>query len=207
MLSKSCTQFIDELGSNAPVPGGGSASALTGAIGAALGTMVGELSKGKKSTADHEEEIEALIGRSRELTERFKEAVMRDVTAFEPLAAAYKLPSGTAEEKAERQKAIQEGLLPAAEAPLELAELCADALEVLSRYSEIGHKLAISDAGTGAAMLEAALKGARLNVQINLKSMNDEAEKARLSERLDKAYSRGVRLAEDTYDRVWQACL
>ncbi|MDD7408383.1 MAG: cyclodeaminase/cyclohydrolase family protein [Anaerovoracaceae bacterium] len=207
MLSKSCTEFLSELGSSAPVPGGGSASALVAALGAALGTMVGELSKDKKSTVGHEEEMSELIKRSKELTEKAKDAVMRDVTAFEPLAAAYRLPSGTEDEKAARTEAIQSGLIPAAEAPLQLAELCAEALEVLNGYSKIGNRLAVSDAGTGAAMLEAALKGARLNVLINLRSMKDEEKKAGFAERLDKAYTEGMKLAEEAYVRVEQACI
>ncbi len=207
MLSKSCTQFINELGSSLPVPGGGSASALAGALGAALGTMVGELSKDKKSIAGHEEEMAELIKNSKELTAKFKDAVMLDVTSFKPLAEAYKLPSATEEEKAARTAAIQKGLVPAAEAPLRLAELCADALVILNRFSELGNRLVISDAGTGAAMIEAALKGARLNVLINLRQMKDEEKKAEFSERLEKAYSAGIRTAGETYSRVEKACM
>ena len=178
MLDKTCHTFIDELGSDAPVPGGGSASALIGAIGAALGTMAGLLTTGKKSAAEHEEELEKLIHSSRDLTGRFKEAVYRDVTAFEPLAQAYRLPNKTEEDKRIRQEAIQKHLGSATEAPLALTELCAEALDILDRYSRVANKLVISDVGVGAAACEAALKGARLNVLINLRSMEEGTERA-----------------------------
>ncbi len=206
MLNKTCHTFIDELGSTAPVPGGGSASALAGAIGAALGTMAGVLTTGKKSAAEHEEELQELIAESRRLTERLKEAVNRDVTAFEPLAQAYRLPNKTEEEKRIRGEAIREHLVSAAEAPLELTELCAEALQVLDRYSRIANKMVISDVGVGAAMCEAALKGARLNVVINLKSMEEGAVRKELSDRLEAATVQGLETARIVYDRVEEAC-
>ena len=206
MLDKTCRAFIDELGSTAPVPGGGSASALVGAIGIALGTMAGLLTTGKKSAAAHEEELQELIRLSVSMTERFKEAVNRDVTAFEPLAQAYKLPNQTDEEKKQRAEEIQKHLITATEAPLELTELCTEALELLERYSGIANKMVISDVGVGAAVCEAALKGARLNVLINLRSMKDETARKALSDRLETACDKGLRSAELCYGRVEEAC-
>lgn len=206
MLNMTCIDFVDQLGSNAPTPGGGSASALVGAVGIALGTMVGELTTGKKTYSQHEPELAELIPAAKALTEEMKAAVNKDVTAFEPLAQAYKMPNGTEEEIAARQTAIQDGIVAAAEAPLELAELCVRALRVMERFSIIGSRLAISDAGTGAAMLQAALMGARLNVLINLKSMKDEETKAEMSRRLEDATAYGSALAKEIYDRVEAAC-
>ena len=206
MLDKTCHTFIDELGSTAPVPGGGSASALVGAIGAALGTMAGVLTSGKKSAAEHEEELQELIALSRQLTVRFKEAVNRDVTAFEPLAQAYRLPNQTEEEKRIRAEAIREHLVSATEAPLELTELCAEALKILDRYSIIVNKMVVSDVGVGVAMCEAALKGARLNVVINLRSMQEGPVRKKLSDRLESATAQGLETAEIVYQRVDEAC-
>ncbi len=206
MLNKTCHEFIDELGSSAPVPGGGSTAALFGALGAALGSMAGYMTTGKKSAAEHEEELQKLIASSKDITERFKNAVNRDVTAFEPLAQAYRLPNKTEEDKQHRARLIQELLPSATEAPLELAELCVEALLVLERFSEIANKLVVSDVGVGAAACEAALKGARLNVLINLRSMEDEELRKKLSDRLEEASSRGYQLSHRIYEHVEEAC-
>jgi len=202
MLEKKCSEFINELGTSAPVPGGGSASALVGAIGIALGTMVGELTTGKKNYEQYEAEVSNLIYRSKELTEEFQAAVNADVQAFEPLASAFKMPKASPEEKAAREEAIQAGLAAAADAPLHLAELCVKALRVLDSYSLVGNKLAISDAGTGAALCEAALKGAKLNVMVNVNMMKDPEVKKSYKNRIDALVDTGIHLAEITYARV-----
>ena len=202
MLDYSCEKFIDELGTKAPVPGGGSASALVAAIGMALGTMVGELTTGKKKYQEYEAEISNLIYRSKELTEELKTAVARDVEAFEPLSRAYTLPSVTEEDKRAKNRAVQACLVDAAAAPMELAELCVKALRILDSYSLIGSRLAISDVGVGTALCEAALKGARLNVLINLRLMDDEEKRLELLKKIDSLTDTGMHLAEMTYARV-----
>ncbi len=202
MLNKTCDLFISELGSNAPVPGGGSAAALVGAVGIALGTMVGELTTGKKTYAQYEEEIQQLIGRSRVITEKMKEAVQKDIDSFKPLSDVYRMPNSTEEDKAARREAMQKALVPAAEAPLELTELCVEALEVLDRYSEIGSRLAVSDAATGSVMCLAALKSARLNVIVNTKMMEDEKLRSEFDSRADAAMEKGTAISRITYERV-----
>lgn len=202
MLNKTCDLFISELGSSAPVPGGGSAAALVGAVGIALGTMVGELTTGKKTYAAYEEEIQQLIGRSRVITEKMKAAVQKDIDSFKPLSDVYRMPNSSDEEKAVRREAMQKALTPAAEAPLELAELCVEALETLDRYSEIGSRLAISDAATGSVMCLAALKSARLNVLVNTRMMEDTGLREGLEARADDAMSRGTEISRVTYERV-----
>lgn len=202
MLNKTCDLFISELGSNAPVPGGGSAAALVGAVGIALGTMVGELTAGKKTYAQYEEEIQQLIGRSRAVTEKMKAAVQEDIEAFKPLSDVYRMPNSTDEEKAARREAMQKALVPAAEAPLALTELCVEALEILDRYSEIGSRLAVSDAATGSVMCLAALKSARLNVIVNTKMMEDEKLRGELDARADAAMAKGTAISRATYERV-----
>ncbi len=202
MISKTCDKFIDELGSSAPVPGGGSAAALVGALGIALGTMANELTSGKKKYAEKQGIIEALIERSVKLTEKMKAAVEADVTAFEPLAAAYRMPNTTEEEKRARSAAIQAGLPAAAQAPLELMRLSAESLKVLRECAAIENMLVISDVGTGAAFCEAALKGARLNVITNLRLMEDSSAREEINERMAAIYSEGMKTAAETYDLV-----
>ena len=191
MLNRTCREFIDVLASREPVPGGGGASALAGAVGIALGAMVGELTVGKKKYAEHEAEISNLIFRSQELIQKFDELVTKDAEAFLPLAAAYRMPKSTPEEARAQEQAVQEALIAAAQAPLEIAETCLKALRILD---------------TGAAICLAALKGARLNVLINLKLMKDEEKRKELSDKLDAITDSGVHLAEITYARVEKAC-
>ena len=206
MLNRTCREFIDVLASREPVPGGCGASALAGAVGIALGAMVGELTVGKKKYAEHEAEISNLIFRSQELIQKFDELVTKDAEAFLPLAAAYRMPKSTPEEARAQEQAVQEALIAAAQAPLEIAETCLKALRILDSISLIGSRLAVSDAGTGAAICLAALKGARLNVLINLKLMKDEEKRKELSDKLDAITDSGVHLAEITYARVEKAC-
>ena len=177
MLNRTCREFIDVLASREPVPGGGGASALTGAIGIALGAMVGELTVGKEKYAEHEAEISNLIFRSQELIQQFDELVTKDAEAFLPLAEAYKMPKSTPEESEAREQAVQAALVAAAEVPLEIAENCVKALRILDSFSLIGSRMAVSDAGTGAAICLAALKGARLNVLVNLQLMKDKEKR------------------------------
>ncbi len=206
MLNRTCREFIDVLASREPVPGGGGASALTGAIGIALGAMVGELTVGKEKYAEHEAEISNLIFRSQELIQQFDELVTKDAEAFLPLAEAYKMPKSTPEESEAREQAVQAALVAAAEVPLEIAENCVKALRILDSFSLIGSRMAVSDAGTGAAICLAALKGARLNVLVNLQLMKDKEKRKELSDKLDAITDTGIHLADITYARVEKAC-
>ena len=206
MLNRTCREFIDVLASREPVPGGGGASALTGAIGIALGAMVGELTVGKEKYAEHEAEISNLIFRSQELIQQFDELVTKDAEAFLPLAEAYKMPKSTPEESEAREQAVQAALVAAAEVPLEIAENCVKALRILDSFSLIGSRMAVSDAGTGAAICLAALKRARLNVLVNLQLMKDKEKRKELSDKLDAITDTGIHLADITYARVEKAC-
>ena len=206
MLNQTCREFIDVLASKEPVPGGGGASALAGAVGMALGSMVGELTIGKKAYAEYENEISELLFRSQELIREFEELVEEDAKAFLPLSEAYRLPSGTPEEAQRKEDAVQAALAGAAEAPLRIAEACLKALRVLDSFSLIGSRMAVSDAGTGAAICLAALKGARLNVLINLKLMKNIEKRKELSDKIDAVTDAGIHLADMTYARVEKAC-
>ena len=151
-----CNEFVEVLASKAPVPGGGGASALVGAIGTALGNMVGSLTVGKKKYAEVEDEMWELKKKCDELQKDFLRLIERDAEVFEPLSKAYGMPRSTEEEKAEKARVMEIVLKDACSVPMEIMEKCCEA---------------ISDAGVGAAFCKAALKGASLNVYINTKSM------------------------------------
>ena len=174
--NKTCEQFVNELASSAPAPGGGGAAALCGAIGVSLGNMVGELTVGKKKYADVEEEMKALMAECTELKEEFLGLVDEDAECFEPLMAAYALPKGTPEEIQAREAAIEENLNVACSSPLKIMKACCRAIDVIVKFAERGSLAVISDAGCGMAMCRAALEAASLNIFINTKAMKDRAQ-------------------------------
>lgn len=202
MTAKSCEEFISVLASSAPVPGGGGASALVGAIGTALGNMVGNLTVGKKKYADVQDEILELKARSDKLQEKFLMMVEKDAEVFEPLSKAYGLPSGTDEEKAEKERVMETVLKAASEAPFGIMELCMEAIDIVSRFSEIGSKIAISDAGCAAACCRAALNAASLNVFINTKLMKDRAYAEEMNKRAEEMLELGNVKADAIFDTV-----
>lgn len=171
MIDKTVTVFTEELASSAPVPGGGGASALVGAIGIALGDMVGELTVGKKRYVDVEEDVRALMARAQELRVRFLALVDGDAEAFAPLAKAYSIPKGDPG----RDEIMENALQMACSAPMDIMRSCAEALDLIEEFAAKGSKLAISDAGCGAILCKAAMQAASLNVFINTKSMKDRA--------------------------------
>ena len=202
MLDKNCNEFIEALASKAPVPGGGGASAYVGALGMALGSMVGNLTLGKKKYADVEADIQDLLIRSSALIERLKALVGRDAEVFYPLSQAYGLPQATNEEKAARDAALQQALTGATQVPLEIAQACLEAIHLHEAYAQKGTRIAISDVGVGVVFCKAALQGAALNVLINTKIMKDAALKADVEQRLEQALAEGLPLADRIYADV-----
>ncbi len=196
---KTCNEFIEVLSSKEPVPGGGGASALVGAIGMALGNMVGSLTVGKKKYADVEEEIKELMVKSDILIKKLEGLVDKDAEAFAPLAAAYSLPKETEEEKAHKAKVMAEALLIASEAPLEIMEACCEAIDLVEQYAAKGSRLAISDAGVSAICLRSALMGASLNVFINTGSMADKEKAAELEGRANNMIEVYGKKAEEIF--------
>lgn len=169
----SCEEFVTVLASKAPVPGGGGASALVGAIGTALGNMVGSLTVGKKKFADVEEEMIELKAKSDKLQAELLALVEKDAEVFEPLSKAYGMPRETEEEKAEKARVMAIVLKEACSVPMEIMRKCCEAIDIAEQFAAKGSALAISDAGCAAVCLKAALMGASLNVFINTKSMED----------------------------------
>lgn len=167
----SCTEFVTVLASNAPVPGGGGASALVGAIGTALGNMVGSLTVGKKKYAAVEGEIVALKETCDNLQKELLDQIAADAKGFAPLAKAYSIPK----DDPNRENVLEEATITACKVPVRIMELCCEALDAIAVFAEKGSRLAVSDAGCGAVCVKAALQAASLNVFINTKTLRDRA--------------------------------
>ena len=197
-----CEEFVDVLASKAPVPGGGGASALVGAIGMALGNMVGSLTVGKKKYADVEADIIAMKEKATALQADFLRLVEADAEAFEPLAKAYGMPRETEEEKAEKARVMAIVLKDACAVPMEIMEKCCEAIDVIEEFAAKGSALAISDAGVGVVFCKAALLGASLNVFINTKSMADKEYAASLNEKADKMIADYSKKADEIFAAV-----
>ena len=170
---RTCKEFVEVLATKAPVPGGGGASALVGAIGTALGNMVGSLTVGKKKYADVEADIIELQKKADALQADLLALVEKDAEVFEPLAKAYGMPKDTPEQQAEKDRVMEKCLVDACSVPMEIMEKCCEAIDIMGEFAAKGSMLALSDAGVGAIVCKAALQGASLNVFINTSSMKD----------------------------------
>lgn len=198
----SCKDFIDVLASSAPIPGGGGASALVGAIGVALGNMVGSLTVGKKRYADVEEDIICCKKEADEITKRLLELVAKDAEVFEPLSKAYSLPKSTPEELAKKEEVMAVVLKDACEVPLEIMKTCARGLDLMKEFAEKGSRIALSDAGVGATLLKSALQGASLNIYINTKSMKDRVLAQQLNDETDSLRKTYEKKADEIFENV-----
>ena len=197
--------FLNVLASKEPVPGGGGACGYVAAVGMALGNMVLSLTTGKKKYAEYQEEIEELIVKAGDITNRLYECMDKDAKAFKPLSEAYGLPKDTEEQLEHRNKVMENALLIASEAPLSMMELIVEAIKLIDRISVIGSRLAISDAGVGVQMCKAALNGASLNVYINTKLMKDRELAEDMNFKADKMLAEAAQTEEETFGRVMDA--
>lgn len=195
-------EWTDALASKAPVPGGGGASALGGALAAALGQMVANLTVGKKKYADVEETMQQILQKLEELQKELLALADEDARVFAPLAAAYSLPSSTEEEKREKERVMEENLLAASLVPLQMMEKTFMVLDILSFLGENGSRMAVSDVGVAVQFARAALNGAVMNVYINTKSMKDRDKAEELNEKADALIEDGNRLADRIYQNV-----
>lgn len=186
--------FLSDLASDLPAPGGGSVAALSGALAGSLVSMVGRLS-GKNEEA--QTRIQEIIALSDGLAAELKELIETDTQAFNQVMAAFKLPKGTDEEKAARSAAIQDATKGAALVPLTVMERSLQAMELAREIADLGNPNAISDAGVSGLMGYAAVKGAAYNVQINLLSIKDETFKRETSDRLHQTLARAKELAAE----------
>lgn len=198
----SCEEFIAQLASKSPTPGGGGASALVAAVGAALGNMVGSLTVGKKKYADVQEDILALKARADKLQAELLSLVERDAEVFEPLSRAYGLPKDTPQEQAEKTRVMEAALKGACAVPLAIMEKCGEAIELHREFAAKGTLLAISDVGVGVAFCKAALQGASLNVFINTKAMQDRVHAEEANRRANELLGKYLPLADAIYTDV-----
>lgn len=197
-MEKNVDKFLADLASSAPTPGGGGAAALCGALGIALGNMVGSLTLGKKKYADVHEDIAELNAKAEALRAGFVALVDADAEAFAPLSRAYSIPK----DDPARDEIMEPALLKAAEAPLEIMRKCAEALELISGYAAKGSALAISDAGCAAALCGAAMEAAALNVKINTKSMKNRADADNINAEMNKLLQKYFALSQEIYNDV-----
>lgn len=202
MLEKKATDFIADLSSAKPVPGGGGACAAVGAFAAALGMMVANLTVGKKRYADAEEEIREILGRLEGLCQELTVLTDKDAECFEPLSRAYGLPKETKEEQARKEQVLEQALYEASIVPLELMETILKTMGCLEILGEKGSRLAVSDVGVGILFAQAALEGASLNVYINTKLMKNRERAQELNGKADDLIREGNAFRERTYAGV-----
>jgi len=197
LVNKATYDFVDEVSRDTPAPGGGSVSALAGALGAALGAMVANLSIGKGEYDDRYEALCALAERAQELKDALVRGVDEDTQAFDSVIQGMRMPKDTPEERRARDAAIQEGYKAATQVPLKTVEQCRDALEICREMVTQAPRDMMSDVGTGALVARAGLIGAAYNVRINLKSIDDREWGMGILETLQTLKEEGERLARD----------
>jgi formiminotetrahydrofolate cyclodeaminase len=190
------------LASKEPVPGGGGASAYVGAVGTALGNMVGSLTLGKKKYADVQKDIIRLKTKADSLQDALIVLVAKDAEVFEPLARAYGLPKETEAEKTRKNRIMEAALREACSVPFQIMEKCCEAIELHREFSEKGASIAISDIGVGVAFCKAALQGASLNVFINTKLMIDRSRAEEINHKAAVMLEKYLPLADSIYTAV-----
>ena len=191
-------KFLDELSSSAPVPGGGGASALIGAIGCALCSMVANLTTGKKKYVQYQERIDELLPFLENMRGALMEDIKLDADAFYPLSQAYSIPK----DAPDRDKIMEEALLTASNAPMKIIEDVSKLVPVLEELEEIGSRLAISDVAVAAAACSAALKGAVMNIYINTKSMKNREVAEAMNQKAKELVGDGTARCDAVYKKI-----
>ncbi|MGC8928777.1 MAG: cyclodeaminase/cyclohydrolase family protein [Myxococcota bacterium] len=202
MLSKSVIEFLNDVSSGSPVPGGGSVSAITGALGTSLISMVLNLTASSKKYEEFHQFANENQLEVQRISDRLKKLVLEDAEAFDKVMAAYKLPKSTDEEKTERKRAIEEATRWAIAVPLETGKQCIEALAVLNRIIEKSNKNAISDLGVANLLLKAACEGALYNVYINLGSISDNTYIDEVKKVVEKMINRKEELFSENKTRI-----
>ena len=202
LMSMTASRFVDEVSTESPAPGGGSVAALMGSLGAALATMVANLTVGKQGYEGAWADLAAMAERGQALKDRLARAVDEDTDAFNRVMEAMRLPKDTSEQQAERSRAIEAANKAAADVPLQTARLCLEAIELADLAAKKGNRNSASDAGVAALASRAGVEGAALNVRINLAGMTDEAFKASAAKAADALESDARRLCDGVLARV-----
>ena len=198
MTMESCRRFVEVLASDAPAPGGGGAAALVGALGTALGNMVGSLTVGTKKYADGQEEILAMKAKCDALQKELLDQVEADDKGFVPLAKAYGIPK----DDPNRAEILEKATIAACAVPMHIMELCCQSLDCIQVFAEKGSRLAVSDAGCAAVCCKAAMQAASLNVFINTKSIRDRNVASELNRQANVMLNKYCGLADDIFEEV-----
>lgn len=196
------SEFIEALASSAPTPGGGGASAYCGALATSLASMVGNLTVGKKTYADVEDEVRKVLAQLEESRTHLIQLVDDDAEAFKPVAAVYRMPKETPEDIEARRIAMQKAIDVACDVPLKIMDVCADVLDMCDFMANYGSKMVRSDAGAAAVLAKAAVQSASLNVFVNIASMEDKAKAARYRDYSNRKVRRVAARADAIYAHV-----
>lgn len=202
---KTCVEFVEVLASKAAVPGGGGAAALVGSIGMALGSMVCNLTIGKKKYAEYEESVKEILAKAGKIEEKLLNMIDEDAENFLPLSKAYGLPTSTEEEKKIKEGTMENALKVACEVPINIVRVCYDAIKLHEDLVDKGSKLAISDVGVGVQCLRAAILSGQLNVVININSIKDQEYVNKVKTEVDSLVEEGVKICDEVYAKVEKA--
>ena len=202
---KTCIEFVNVLASKSAVPGGGGAAALVGAIGMALGSMVCNLTMGKKKYAEYEESVKEILVKAREIEKKLLSMIDKDAENFLPLSKAYGLPNSTEEEKKIKEEIMENALKVACEVPIDIVRVCFDAIKLHEDLVDKGSKLAISDVGVGVQCLRAAILSGKLNVVININSIKDMEYVEAIRKEVNSLVEEGVKICDEVYAKVEKA--
>lgn len=204
LTDQSTTAFVQALASESPVPGGGSAAALEGALGVALAAKFCRTLIGKEKHATIEHQAREVLAQAERLQSQLLALVDEDAEEFEPLAAAFRMPNGTDAEKAARTAAIQAELKQACGAPLQIIRYCREGIRLHARLAELGIKRSADNLGVGVQQLKAALIGGELNVQVNTVMIHDADYVERVNDEVDRLLTEGSGQAEQVLEQVLQ---
>lgn len=197
-MDTSISEFIERLASKEPTPGGGGASALIGAVGVSLCSMVANLTSGKQKYAVYQAEIEQILVKTKVLTERLLALMDEDATAFEPLSKAYGIPK----DNPERDTILENALVNASKVPFDILNEISGAADILEELAAKGSRLAVSDVGVAAAACRSAMEGAALNVYINTKLMKNKTYADSLNTKTATILNSGVKKCGAVYEKV-----
>lgn len=198
-------KYLDDAASGNPTPGGGSTSALAGALGATMACMAANFTVGKEKFRTVEDECRAILVRCEASYRKLLDLMEADTRAYATVSAAYAMPRDSAEQKTARTAAIQHALRVAMDVPLAALRTCSEVIDDLERLADIANPNLVSDVGVAALLTYAALRGCKLNVEINLASIKDRDFVATHQEKIDAADLRARRIADAVMEKVYKA--
>lgn len=172
-IFNSMKNFIEDLGAKKSMPGGGSAAAYAASMGNSLAMMVANFTIGKKKYADYEDDMSRILSKAGEMADYVLSLVDKDIEAYLPLAACYKMPADTDLDKEKKSEEMEKCLIGAARVPMELMDVSAQILDLHEELLEKGSTMLVSDVGVGVEMVRLAAKSAYINIKINTKYMKD----------------------------------